>query len=277
MNNWVKTSLVAFVASFVLVSCSKDENNISPSVSEEVAVVSDESYASLQLDMSEEEMDEVNTPANGRETGRKPFEASCATVTLDTTNRMLTVDFGTTGCVCKDGKTRKGKIIRTWSADKKSETITYDNYFVDGNKIEGTRTRTLLSGSLETGRKFEVTLVGGKVTFTDGTFTTLDGNWVRQYDKLAEAKSTETGTCNGIGKNGVKFTSTVEKPLVRKMSCFETKIPFIVEGIRKVTLEKEGVTKNASIDYGNGSCDNKATVTVDGVTKEIELGKRNNG
>jgi hypothetical protein len=277
MNNWMKLGAIAFVLGLTMSACTKDENNVSPSTSSELAVVSDESYVTVQFDMAEEEMDVVGTAANGRETDKKPFEATCATVTIDTVNRTMTIDFGTTGCVGKDGKTRKGKITRTWSADKKTETITHTDYYVEGNKIEGTRTRTLLEGSLQTGRKFQVTLVGGKITFIDGTFTTMDGNWVRQYDKLAEAKSTETGTCSGIGKNGVKFTSTVEKPLVRKIACFATRIPFIVEGVRKVTLEKDGLSKTASIDYGDGACDNKATVTVNGESKEIELGRRHNG
>jgi len=50
------------------------------------------------------------------------------------------------------------------------------------------------------------------------------------------------------------------------MSC---KMPFPVSGI--VEIVKNDAT--ATLDYGNGECDKLATITINGVTKEIVLRK----
>lgn len=274
----MKTTFFLNVTSLLLIglavfSCKVDE--VRPITREEIALIADESYVILQLDMNDEEIDSWNaSSASGRETNRKPFDASCANVSYEAATRTLTIDFGNAGCVGKDGKKRQGKIVHVYSQDRKVETTTFVDYFVDGNKIEGTRVRTWVSGLPPVGRTLDVKLTGGKITFTDGTTLTIEGNWTRTFAPNQGAFSTETGTCSGVGRNGIRYTATIEKPLVRKITCFAQKIPYIVEGIRKIELSKDHKKTILTIDYGNGECDNKATITIDGKTKEIELGNR---
>jgi hypothetical protein len=75
------------------------------------------------------------------------------------------------------------------------------------------------------------------------------------------------GTSEFSRVSGIKLSKTIEeaKPLVFKMECHQ-----IVSGIVSF---KTSDNRNWSIDYGSGECDNKATVTKDGETKEITLRK----
>ncbi|MCS6834122.1 MAG: hypothetical protein NZ521_11150, partial [Flammeovirgaceae bacterium] len=267
---------VLLAGSLAISSCNLEE--VRPIMREKIAVIADDAYATLQFDMNDEEIDNWNVSSvGGRETNRKPFDAPCANVSYEPSTRTLTIDFGTTGCVGKDGKKRQGKIVHVYSQDRKVETTTLIDYFVDGNKVEGTRVRTWVNGRPPIGKTLEVKLSSGKITFTDGTTLTLEGSWTRTISLAQGELTTETGSCSGKTRKDIHYNSTIEKPLVRKTACFTQKIPYIVEGIRKVTLHDGKQSTIIMIDYGNGECDNKATVTINGKTREIELGSRYNG
>jgi hypothetical protein len=74
----------------------------------------------------------------------------------------------------------------------------------------------------------------------------------------------------GIIIKGVgKLEKVVTKKLVKLENC-----NYIVEGIIEYRLNGNVV---ATVDYGDGTCDNLATKTVDGVSFEFELDKKDNG
>jgi hypothetical protein len=66
--------------------------------------------------------------------------------------------------------------------------------------------------------------------------------------------------------NGDKYTSTIKTPLRINMSC---KMPFPVSGVIEI-MKNDG---KATLDYGKGDCDDLATITINGVAKEIHLKK----
>ena len=68
-----------------------------------------------------------------------------------------------------------------------------------------------------------------------------------------------------IRKNGTERTVTVVKPLKRKMAC-----RFLVSG--SVEIQKN--EKTITLDYGDGTCDDLATITNGDLTREIHLIKR---
>ncbi|NJN42253.1 MAG: hypothetical protein HC811_08570 [Flammeovirgaceae bacterium] len=81
-----------------------------------------------------------------------------------------------------------------------------------------------------------------------------------------------TGTASGINRHGVEYSMEIIKPLVYKRRCvFELKIVLPVEGTKVFTSEG----KEVIIDFGDGECDNLVTVTVNGLSREIEVGNRN--
>jgi hypothetical protein len=191
--------------------------------------------------------------------------------------RVITVDFGKNACLARNGKIRQGKIIINQSAPKfqaeATRTITFENYFVNGFRVEGTL-KVAFGGKDENGHFFwTFTLNNGYITAPDGTVYTRDAEHVltliegastlNSWDNVWQKSGSATGM-NGIGEI---FTNTISmsNPIIRKTSC-----NFAVSG--ELTIEL-GSNPTVTLDYGNGACDNKATITVDGDSKEITLRK----
>jgi hypothetical protein len=76
----------------------------------------------------------------------------------------------------------------------------------------------------------------------------------------------ETTGYSILSMDTIEVKMTIIEPLVRKneVDCFK----YIVQGIRQI--ERTG-QPTITINYGDGTCDNLADVTVDGVTTTIEL------
>ena len=226
------------------------------------------------------------TSANERTSsgGMKSMLPVCATITFALTNDTWTrtIDFGTQGCILPNGNVVKGKIIISFSKNftTTSKTILYklDGFYHNGNKIEGSSTiihelkdSVLLPNIIHpvTTHRIEIKITSpeGKVFTSVGTrvremvegFLTIS-NWEDNVFKVWGYKTTTF-------PNGSKYNCIIkESPLVIKMSC---KLPFPVSGV--VNIEKNDV--KATLDYGKGECDKLATITINGVSKEIELKK----
>jgi hypothetical protein len=88
--------------------------------------------------------------------------------------------------------------------------------------------------------------------------------WTAGFD--TRDKSDNIYFLSGIGSvtinDTASYTKTITSPLLFNASC-----DYISKGV--VELTKNGTT--ATIDYGDGTCDNKATVTINGTTEEINL------
>lgn len=214
----------------------------------------------------------------------------------DTTLKSLeTVIEGTSG-------TRE--VVRSFSGDTLIRTITF-NEFVNPNamaervkngtviiKTLGRPTQTLfwrqatlvdfrVNKALVEGIKviektadnqFSMRLTGGKITFSDDTSYTRTFNRTRTqtqgtstpyniWDDVFEIE----GQSSGIKRNNKAYTRTITSPLVKPRNC-----RWFVQG----TLEMVTGEKTATLDYGNGNCDRLATLTVNGVSKEIRLRRR---
>jgi len=201
---------------------------------------------------------------------------SCPVITmnLNATPKVMTIDFGT-GCKGKDGKERSGKIIVTSTSLENftiQRTKTFENFFVEGKKIEGTVTRTL-SFDREDHSKVANVKEDVTITFPDnGGKASRKSNMTREYQLFVLGVPKDNvikswGTSEFTRVSGIKLTKTIEEanPLVFKMECHQ-----IVSG---VVSFKTSDNRSWSIDYGTGACDNKAVVTKDGQTKEITLRK----
>jgi hypothetical protein len=79
---------------------------------------------------------------------------------------------------------------------------------------------------------------------------------------LIDDEYTITGNGSGINRKGNAYTLTIQNPLIVKMAC-----KYITQGIIEFVNSK----KTLEIDYGNGSCDDDATITINGVTYNIKL------
>ncbi|MBK5278056.1 MAG: hypothetical protein JJE09_04245 [Bacteroidia bacterium] len=206
---------------------------------------------------------------------------SCAVVTVvkdvnssvSTPRGVITIDFKD-GCTDPKGNIRKGKIIVTYDGRRfmlNSKIITtFNGYSVNGIKIEGTNTLTNLTANLESAPKFKTEVVGGKVTFVDGKTATRDHvltrEWTRAQNPTQDSWKVE-GSATGSNREGVSYQMEITKALVYKRSCVASKVFVAVEGTKKFTSGDRTMT----IDFGSGDCDNKVTVTVNGVSKEVEI------
>jgi hypothetical protein len=190
---------------------------------------------------------------------------NCATVTV-TGNfpaKNIKIDFGT-GCTSANGVVRSGivNIVLTDSLRRPGAvaTTTFENYFVNGYKKEGTIART--NTSQPGGRSFNRTVTNGRITSpagrvwthsanvnitqTSGVATPCDIN-----DDIFSIEGTRTAT-NAQGRTRMATTQT---PLQKKRSCHN-----IDQGI----LQVQGTNHTAIIDFGNGTCDNLATISING-------------
>jgi hypothetical protein len=201
----------------------------------------------------------------------------CFTVTVTPKERgvfpkTVVIDFGT-GCTARE-HLRKGKIITVYSGPLyipgNTAVTTFDGYQVDSFKVEGKHT---IRNSTEPGsnqRSFSRTVENARLrNVNTGFWWSWSGTRVM---KQVEGNGTPlfplddvyqfTGSKRGENANGKKWTATIVTPLVRAFSC---------RWISAGTIEIRVNDTVGVLDFGNGTCDNSATVTVNGVSRVISL------
>jgi hypothetical protein len=197
---------------------------------------------------------------------------NCGNVTIDVPTKTITVDFGTGNTTaCNDGKIRNGKIIITYTDKYMTPgsviTTTPQNYTVNGNKVEGTKTVTCVTTDLAQ-PKHRMQVSNGKVTFLTGESTTWTTDKVRTWTTGAADQDktndvwTFTGSGSGTNRKGNAYTWLITQALVVKSACFASGIYKPVAGEIKVTASGS----DKIINYGSGICDKTVTVTVGGRT-----------
>lgn len=267
--------LTVFAASAFLYSCgNNDEVAVDELFVEDVNM---ETTLSALFEDVDEATDFGSSVASIGRADKERKYADCATVTHDETTGVTTIDFGDEGCEGRDGRVRKGKIIITRTGERGvagwSRSLTFDGYSVDTVSIEGTRSISFVSGGDGEDKVFQTSLVGGKVTFPDGLSVTRDAAHTRtvSFDENEEkVQATKYGSASGINRDGLTYSNSIAEanPLLFTSACREEGAHAPVSGI--VTIDVEGES-TVTVDYGDGTCDNLATVTKDGVSEEIEV------
>ncbi len=254
-------------------SCKKDEEITSDQTEMlQDNALSEQSWedANAATDEGMAKMDGINTSmdANSR-------LGTCATVTIDTSvsPKTMLIDFGPTNCLCRDGKYRRGQIMVTFTSRLRISgaivTVSPSNYYVNDHKVEGLRTITNNGVNTAGNVSFNITVVNGKITKPSGVSMTWNTNHTREWTSGYNTPNrfddvfSVTGVRSGVNFKGVSYTATVLTPLIVKMNC-----PWIVQG--SVNFVNSNL-KNAVLDFGSGSCDNQATITVNNRTKTITL------
>ena len=199
----------------------------------------------------------------------------CAVVTRDTVNRIITIDFGT-GCTGNwDGRVRKGKIIITHTGgnyfDSLSvKTITFQDYYVNDNHIEGTHIVTNNGRNAAGHYNWTVLAQNMRITAPDGqthTFTSTRNREMLSGDQTPlnwrDDEYSITVSTDGLNRRGINYHAESSEPLHRSMSC-----RWIDSG--KMIITPDG-KPTRTVDYGSGTCDDIATVTVRNRTFNITL------
>ncbi|MDI1322025.1 MAG: hypothetical protein PSV36_04710 [Algoriphagus sp.] len=185
------------------------------------------------------------------------------------------VDFGDGVTIVRNEEeiTRSGKIIieRESSEDVRTETVTFENYNVNGIQIKGVKTR-VSSFDDETGKGSSVTSVaGGQFIFPDGVTAAWVSDKSRESDieRSADTRKpisgsiiTEVNTSITATDGTVIYSYKTLTPLEEDLSC-TGKRRGPVFGVLE-TVYRENLIK---VDFGDGSCTNQTiTITVNGET-----------
>jgi hypothetical protein len=267
--------LSAVVLTTTIYSCSKDDKNGKPATDEDktvamtaVKVNTDALYDDVSMEVLQINTDEglTSQPSNG--------DQACASVSISPSEpavwpKTVTIDYGTAGCTGINGFVRKGKIIYTLNKQLMFTgavlTATFDNYTVNGYKLEGTYTIT--NNGSTGGLNVSIQLEGGKVTYPDGKFYTKVTNtaWVQSHGAGTitilddEFDVTGSGT---VAADGNTLTATSKSSLHRTVVCSNT-----VSGVLDLNYNNIAGT----LDFGSGTCDKTAVLSVAGKQYNVIL------
>lgn len=189
----------------------------------------------------------------------------CPTVTVSSGAfpKTISIDFAG-GCVSASGITRSGKInVMLSDSLRKSgsvATMTFDNYYVGGFKKEGTITWTNTSqqGTKSWTRQCtdgKITAPGGRFWLHSGAQTVVQTDGVSTPFNLLDDVFSTTGSATVTNSADVSRTAEITSALEKKVLC---------DNIDKGTIKITGPNHYAIIDYGDGSCDREATISIDG-------------
>jgi len=257
-------------------SCKKDDEttieDTDTSISEDDALaegifndignISDEAYALKTGDFKSTDDDTL-------------FLGQCATVTLDTAvfPHELVIDFGEENCLCLDGRYRRGKIINTFTGRYHQpgtiRTNSFNEFYVNDNKVEGSRVLTNMGYNEDENLWFTIE-IDGLITLAETGITiswnsSKEREWVEggnTWNRWDDVYLT-TGTASGVRASGDSWTKEIIIPLRRELVC-----RFFVSGSVEIIPENRLARL---LDYGDGECDNLATVTINGKTHTIHL------
>ena len=264
------------LACFLLPSC---QNNGAGVLNDESALIGEDSpaVASLEETQLDETMESIdllvdeaitNNASLLRATSADSNEylTDCPVITIDTIAipHVMTIDFGTS-CTGKDGRIRSGKILVSATSFKIFPSVrvkTFENFVVDGRSIEGTVTKTIQRDAVNFVRTASIKENIQVINLAKGDTLSRITDITRQYKKT---QNLTWGSVINTRPNGVVVTKTIAEttPLLFEASCRH-----IVSGIASFENSKG---RKWTIDYGDGTCDDKAVLTVNGKSKEITI------
>ncbi len=208
-----------------------------------------------------------------RQPGDKPLTQKTACnviITIDTiaSIKTVTVDYGSSNCDCNDGKTRRGKIITTFTGFYHAQgtiiTHTPVDYYVNDIKIEGIKTVENM-GLNTSGQPYFNVQIDGVATLTSGETVSYTSTrvrtWIAGFNTLLNRFDDEydiSGTASGTFSSGGGYTALTTNPVHIKVGC-----GFPVSGTIEITPQNRPLRV---VDYGSGMCDATFTVTVNGQT-----------
>jgi hypothetical protein len=276
MKNYLSISFISFsLLAIIFAGCQKTET-YDAIPEQDNAMAENESNHVIQA---------VNTTATGAglmgssEDVRDPqgFLPACATVTIDTIDalRTITIDFGTSPCLCSDwdNRYREGKIMATWTGAYRDSgtviTIVTQDYFqgvlpTQMNSFAYSKTVTNMGHNDNGNLHYAINVSEALITLWSGETIT----WTSQRDRewtageptllIFDDVYSITGSASGVDRNGDPFTVNITNPLIVKLSC-----PWITQGTLEIT---RGTNPTSTLDYGDGTCDDIASVTFNGNT-----------
>lgn len=193
----------------------------------------------------------------------------CAEVTTSGEGYPKTIVIVFNDCEGKHGRKRNGTLTIVISEDMRNEgatrTATFKGFGQNGRTITGTKTLTNMGQNENGNYVFEKS---GKMEAScqKGSFTREQSGQIEWLSGFGDGDCDNnvvsiTGSSSATGPKGTHSREIME-PLIKDFSC-----AYFKQGVIKVS----GKRGEAIIDFGEGDCDNTASVTKEGVTSEINL------
>ena len=269
-------------------SCKKDKEVIENStISSTDNGAAENIFADMKKVVEEAADDEGQSAkfSGNDKSGAFTFGASATVTTVpawgDTTfPKVMTIDFGSTNCTGSYGVNRRGKLVVTLTDRYRNAgsvlTVQPQNYYVNDIKVEGTKTLTNNGYNASNHLEYTVDVSNAVITYTDNT--TLTWNSTRTNEWI-EGDSTTlfthglagicddvyliTGSANGVNRNGLNYSVNITSALRKEVCC-----RWVVSG--SLNVIPQGFATRI-VDFGNGNCDNQATVTINGNVYNVSM------
>jgi hypothetical protein len=288
-----KTILTAltFFSALALFSCKKEGNNMAVSDEESITITEENAEANSDFDDVAEmglsissdmegviggSHNDVTPGINGATGGPLDFNLNvfedlalkagpCTKITVTPADssfpKTIAVDYGT-GCICRDGKFRSGKVVMNFTAPIRKPgavlTITFDDFRLNRKKIEGTK---VVKNKSETGLfAYSTEIIDGKVSWPNGRgFSYEASKIVTQVSGIDSRKVRDDvykigARTKTVYNNGITVIKNTETPLMKAVAC-----PWISDGVLKVSINNRDIYVNYAAPNG-GACDNKALI-----------------
>lgn len=267
-NNFIAAFAIAIAAGIFYTGCEKREET-------KELIDTDTSSASDNA-VAEAAFSDVFKDVNERADSVEDFRSGCPSYTVTGTlsgtvmgfPKTLTVDYGT-GC---NGK--KGLITAVFTGPFKTVgsqvTITYTDYY-DGDRKITVDSHVIKCANPNANNKpvYTVEIKNASLVSSEGTVTWNANKQIVWHEGSSTRTTTDdvfhlSGTRDGVTAKGVKYTVVVDEttPLVIN-SC-----SYISSGVMKITPYEK---RTRVINFGDGTCDNKAKVTIGSNSYDITL------
>jgi hypothetical protein len=284
----IAAASVLFISCIILMTaCKKDSSSTTPTTANNTAAASNLSANGATSDNAyddafnlavqtgyDKNLDNLMQKRDGGTTLGYNF---CATVTASGTSFpvTVTVDFGA-GCKSADSITRSGSITYVFSGKLSTPgttiSATFNNYVVNGYGLTGTYaiSNTSVSALIPS---FTTTVTNGSITYPNDTSYSFSGTKtvvVTSSDNtpsdISSLVFTATGGYSISSSYGESLTATVTTPLERKETCL-----YVDKGVTSFKYTKGSVSVNGTVDYGDGTCDNSALITIGSFTETVTI------
>jgi hypothetical protein len=199
-----------------------------------------------------------------------PHVDSCVTVTVssDTFPKEIVIEY-LKGCSTHHHD-KYGKVIINLSDTITNEgavqTITYQDFYIDTIKVDLTASLKNLgknaAGNWVIEKKYTQTMTKNNETYVRTNSETIE--WINGFETSDKTDNIYyvSGSGSVVLNDTASYTKTITTPLLFDASC-----DYIKSGV--IELNRNGSI--STIDFGDGTCDNVATVTANGTTEEINL------
>ena len=185
----------------------------------------------------------------------------------------LTLDFGEENCEYPEGIFNRGKIhfslTNHWEVEGAVKKVEFEDYYLNDINIFGTKTSTNTGYNEEQNLTWEIVIANAGIKDTLGNQKNWSATLYAEFieGSLKDTKCHYSYRLTGSGQgtdNGIAYTAEITVPLVCEFRCW-----YPQSGEMTIKIGSETVI----IDYGDGECDNKATMQIgDNEPEEITLG-----